>query len=184
MTGAEQKNGGRTAEEASLLLLRPLAAGMLALVVAMGVGRFAYTPILPGMQEALDLGDRQTGALASSNYLGYLVGAVLTAVFPLGSWRDAALRACLVAVVATTGLMALTTGFAAWAALRFLAGVASAGVFVLASGVVLGVLRERGRSDLSGWLYSGVGIGIAAAGLTVLALHGLLPEGAPAGWRA
>ena len=54
-------------------------AGLLSLAVAMGIGRFAFTPLLPLMQEeGLALADG--GRLASSNYAGYLHGA-LSCVF-------------------------------------------------------------------------------------------------------
>jgi len=55
----------------SLFLL--LIGGIFALMVAMGIGRFAYTPVLPLMQEALHFSDAMAGYLASSNYAGYFV---------------------------------------------------------------------------------------------------------------
>jgi len=53
--------------------------GLLALAIAMGIGRFAFTPLLPMMQEGAGVTLAQGGCLASANYVGYLVGA-LTAV--------------------------------------------------------------------------------------------------------
>jgi hypothetical protein len=38
-----------------------LVAGALSLVVAMGIGRFAYTPILPAMQERFGLTSAAAG---------------------------------------------------------------------------------------------------------------------------
>src|SRR5258706_11152675 len=52
-------------------------AGLAALAVAMGVGRFAFTPLLPMMQQDAGLSVAGGGWLASANYLGYLVGALL-----------------------------------------------------------------------------------------------------------
>ena len=161
---------------------RTLGAGILALVVAMGIGRFAYTPILPTMQEGSGLSNADAGALASSNYLGYLLGAILAAFVPAGRPRDALLRGGLLAAVATTALVGLTDDFGIWLALRFVAGLASAGVLVFASAVVLAELSRRGRPRLSGLFYSGVGAGIALSGLVVLAPNVELPVGAA--WRA
>ena len=165
-------------------LLKTLASGILALVVAMGIGRFAYTPILPAMQATFGLSNGMSGALASSNYLGYLVGAILAAAVPSARRQTLLLRASLIVVVLTTCLVAFTTEFWVWMAVRFVAGVASAGVFVFASGAILSVLASMDKQKLSGWLYSGVGSGIAISGVLVLALNKLLPMGYVAGWRA
>src|SRR5215218_5305551 len=164
-------------------LRKTLASGILALVVAMGIGRFAYTPILPAMQATFGLSNGMSGALASSNYLGYLVGALLAAV-PSARRQIFFLRASLILVVLSTSLVAFTTEFWVWMAVRFVAGVASAGAFVFASGIILGVLASMDKQYLSGWLYSGVGSGIAISGVLVLALNKLLPMGYVAGWRA
>ena len=157
--------------------LRPLLGGILALAAAMGIGRFAYTPILPAMQEAEGLDATQAGLLAAANYGGYLVGAILVAVAISGPARSRVLRASAVAVAMTTALMAVTTGLVSWSVVRFLSGLASAGVLVLASGLVLDDLRRQGRASLSGWLFSGVGLGIVTSGVVVRA------TGGRPGWR-
>jgi len=144
-----------------------LAGGGLALALAMGIGRFAYTPILPAMEAAAQLGTKQAGLLASANYAGYLLGALAAAAITRGAMRGRVLVVSLVGVVVTTALMAGTTSLAAWGIIRFLSGLASAGVFVLASSSVLDALRHQGRTSLSGWLYSGVGLGIALSGVVV-----------------
>ena len=156
---------------------RSLLAGILALAAAMGIGRFAYTPLLPAMLATGALDTAQAGLLASANYAGYLIGALLVAVGVPASAQRRILRLAAIAVVLTTGLMAVTSGLATWSVVRFLSGLASAGVFVLASGLVLDDLRRQGRVSLSGWLYSGVGLGIASAGIVVGAAGGRW------GWR-
>jgi len=156
--------------------LRLLVGGGAALAVAMGIGRFAYTPILPAMEAAAHLSMNQAGLLASANYAGYLVGALATAITPRAA-RVRVLVVSLLAVVVTTAFMAGTTSLATWGIIRFLSGLASAGVFVLASGIVLDALRHQGRASLSGWLYSGVGVGIALSGVVVRVAGGAL------GWR-
>lgn len=155
------------------------AAGFLALASAMGVGRFVYTPILPAMMEGAGLTPTQAGSLASANFLGYLAGAV-AATHPLARAARPGVIAAMLAVSAATGAgMAFASSLAAFAALRFVSGVASAMVFVGASALVVQALLRRGRPGLASLLYAGVGGGIAASALMVALT---VAEGG--GWRA
>lgn len=164
---------------------RPASPGAVALVglaglaSAMGVGRFAFTPLLPLMQQAGTLSLAQGGSLARANYLGYLVGAVLCMTASPSPARAA--RVGLVAVAVLTAGMGLVDAFALWMVLRFLAGVASALVLVGVSSWALPLLALRGRAAWSGWVYSGVGIGIVACGLIGLAT-GVLEVSPRAAW--
>ena len=155
----------------------PLLGGVLALAAAMGIGRFAYTPLLPAMQKAAGLDPTQAGLLAAMNYAGYLAGAVLAAVAVPASARIRILLISAIAVSITTALMAATTNLVVWSTIRFVAGLASAGVLVLATGIVLDDLRRQGRASLSGWLFSGVGLGIVVSGVVVRL------TGETLGWR-
>ena len=148
-------------------------AGALALATAMGIGRFAFTPLMPMMlaDGAVDL----PGAswLATANYFGYLVGALLCTLQPMIWARVKVLQP----VPATTwmrgglvGTCVLTLGMALqapalWPWLRFAAGVASAFVFVFTSGWCLARLAERNASNLGGLMFTGPGAGIAISGV-------------------
>jgi predicted MFS family arabinose efflux permease len=150
----------------SLWLL--VVAGGLCLFIAMGVGRFAYTPILPWMQEETHFTNAVAGYLASSNYFGYLLGAVLAgSVAWIRQRRLTTLRVSLTLSVLTTGIMAATLSTWAWLVFRAISGVASGLVFVLVSSIVLDSLAKYNRPRLSGILYGGVGLGIATSGWIV-----------------
>jgi predicted MFS family arabinose efflux permease len=139
--------------------IRLSLAGAAALAAAMGVGRFAYTALLPPTQRALAIGDHAAGLLASINLVGYLAGVLWARQVATHPRRGALLRAGLAATAITTAGGALTTSFAAWVALRGLSGVASGLVFVLASAAAI-----EGHPAGAGILFAGVGAGIALSG--------------------
>jgi MFS family permease len=143
-------------------------SGLVALAVAIGIGRFAFTPILPMMQEDAGVSIATGGWLASANYLGYLAGA-LSVIW----WRIAATIGIRVGL-ATIGLATLAMGLdhhlVVWLALRALAGVASAWVLIYVSAWALEHLAALNRPALGNTVYAGVGTGIALAGGLCLAL--------------
>lgn len=133
----------------------------------MGIGRFAFTPLLPMMQADAGLSLAHGGWLATSNYAGYLAGALWAAAH--STRAHVAIRAGLLAIGLTTLAMGVVGNVAAWLLLRFAAGVASAWVLVHVSGWALGRLAPLGRPLLNGAVYAGVGAGIALTGLLCLA---------------
>ena len=157
------------------------AVGLASLAAAMGIGRFAFTPIFPLMQEKLSLTLIEGAWLATANYVGYLLGAC--ASFLLTTRVGVSARGGLVAVALSTLAMAVTGSLWLWLLLRLVAGMASAFVLIGASAWALGHLSSHRHSDLAGWVFAGVGTGICLAGLVALALG--TAGGTPAqGWAA
>jgi MFS family permease len=149
-------------------------AAITALAVAMGIGRFAFTPLFPLMVRDGLLDSHAGAMLAAANYLGYLAGALASSRMRM---KPAPLLALgLLGTVLITALVGWTASSFWWAVLRFLAGVMSAWVLVATSAWGLGWLAAIGRPDLAGVQFSGVGIGIAAAGLFCLLLGSALPS--------
>jgi predicted MFS family arabinose efflux permease len=147
---------------------RFIAGGAVALAVAMGVGRFAYTPLLPVMEHDAGLGVSMAGVLASSNLFGYLVGASL-AMHPITHGKRLAIvRWSLAGVVLTTALMAAPALL--WLPLRFVTGVCSGFVLVFASSIVLERAAHARAPSWPPLFFSGVGFGIAFSGVAVPAL--------------
>ena len=152
----------------SLSLPRPsfvaiCLAGLIALAIAMGIGRFAFTPMLPLMIRAGSADVAAGGWLAAANYAGYLLGALTTARLPLTPQRVGLLALAL--IVASTAALGWTASLPAWLLLRFVAGVASAWALVSTSVWCLAWLARFERPAGPGLLYAGVGTGIALAGL-------------------
>ncbi|MES2361000.1 MAG: YbfB/YjiJ family MFS transporter [Pseudomonadota bacterium] len=148
-------------------------AGMLSLATAMGIGRFAFTPVLPMMLHDGVIDLQGASWLATANYIGYLVGALICTFQPWIWRRFAFLPQVGASSWVRTGLVAtalLTLGMSLnlpgiWPLLRFLAGVASAFVFLFTSGWCLAQLARHGASGLGGVMYAGPGAGIMLSGL-------------------
>ena len=140
--------------------------GLLSLALAMGIGRFAYTPLLPLMiRDGLLGGD--TGAwLATANYAGYLLGALYASSIRLPPARQ--MNLSWIAIVAVTACMAVGNSAALWILWRFIAGVLSACALIATSAWVLPQLAQLGRPALAGVVYAGIGVGIAGVGVFCL----------------
>ncbi len=145
---------------------KQLLLGMLSLFIVMAIGRFSYTPVLPFMQKATHLSNQDAGLLATINYLGYLIGAMIPTFLIMKS-KVIDLKIYLLINIISVLLMGFTHDFVTWNILRFVAGITSGTVFVLASNVVLESLNKGGKSHLSGFLYSGVGLGIFTSSIFV-----------------
>ncbi|MEU7632109.1 YbfB/YjiJ family MFS transporter [Nocardia sp. NPDC049220] len=154
-----------------------VAQAAAALAAGMGVGRFVYTPILPLMTAQAGLSAEAGANVATANYVGYLVGALIGILAPGLVRFPAANRTALVLLVITLAGMPLTHSITVWLLLRLLAGIASAIVFVVAVSSLLSHLRDH-PIHLPGWGFSGVGAGIALSGVLVLILRSV------SDWRA
>jgi MFS family permease len=138
-------------------------AGLVSLAVAMGIGRFAFTPLLPMMLHDGTVTLHQGGWLATVNYIGYFVGAAVCMFIRPDAVRM--VRWGLVATVLLTLGMALPGGMPAWSLWRAAAGVVSAVVMVYTAGWCLQRLAELGKPELAGLIFCGPGLGIVATGL-------------------
>ncbi|OJB35935.1 MFS transporter [Burkholderia ubonensis] len=145
-------------------------AGMIGLAVALGVGRFAFTPLLPLMLADGSIGLKAGSWLASANYAGYFVGAVSCAALRVAPARM--VRFGLAATVLLTAAMGVGHLLPVWLAVRFVAGVVSAWTFVFVSQWGLRRLAELHAPEWSGVIYAGPGVGIVLTGLIGSALAG------------
>src|SRR6202047_648897 len=153
--------------------------GLIATAAALGIGRFVYTPLVPPIIESLERSRSEAGLIASANFVGYLIGALLAAMPRLPGSRRLWLLGSLAVSGATTAGMGLGQTLATFLILRFVGGAASAFVLILASTVVLEHLAEAERNELSAVHFAGVGTGIAISAALVGALLHL-----GQGWRA
>lgn len=145
--------------------------GMIALAVAIGIGRFVYTPILPVMVAGLGLSKFGAGLIASANFAGYLAGALLASSASLPGSRRFWLLSGMAASAATTVAMGCVDAMPAFLALRFAGGAASALVLVFGTALLLDFMASRGQSGFNAVLFAGVGIGIAVSAALVSFLN-------------
>lgn len=151
--------------------LLQLLASAVALMMAMGIGRFALTPQLPSLLSEGQFDLTAAGLVAAANYLGYLLGAVdgMFARKPgqvrlrlhLGLWL------CVLLTLASWA----AHGFWSHVALRFGTGVASAWVLVMLTSLSQQVAATHGRARLGALVFAGPGVGIALTGVLALAAH-------------
>lgn len=159
--------------------------GHLNVLAALGLARFGYTMILPGMKEGLRLTYAETGWLATGNFIGYLLcslGAGLLA----SRWPARRLilisLLCLATGLATTSL---ASGFASALAARTFTGLASGAVYIPAMALPTLWFAPHRRSMAAGIQTGGSGLGLVLSGLLVpLILQSFGPEGWRQAWLA
>ncbi len=147
--------------------------GLLCLAAVLGIGRFVFTPIVPLMMEDLAMSKSVAGLMASFNFAGYLIGALLASADLGFNPRRRWLLASLALSAITTAGMGCTTSSVLFFLLRFLGGVASAFVMVLGSTLVLNGLVSAGQPRLAALHFAGVGTGITASAIAVSILTAL-----------
>ncbi len=150
-----------------LARFKVLAAGFFSLILMLGIARFAYTPILPLMQQQAGLGVAEGGWLAAINYFGYLSGAIIASLISDPHLKDKLYRVGLIVALVTTLMMGLTDNFFIWSVSRFLAGLSSAAGLLIGSGLIMNwLIRHDFKSEL-GIHFSGLGLGITLCAIIV-----------------
>lgn len=139
---------------------RWVVGATLTMAGVLGIGRFAYTPLLPEMSEAFGWSFAQSGDVASANFLGYLTGALIAPRVAQSRSVRLLIAASLMVSVGTTYLGAEVSAYAAWLLIRFLGGVASAVCLVVLTAYLLELLAREGAAHLGNIHFAGVGLGI------------------------
>lgn len=149
---------------------RVIFAGICALILSLGLARFAYTPMLPIMREQAGLTYLAGGWLATVNYAGYMSGALLAASISDLGRKFLLYRVGLFLALLSTAAMGLTDNVLLWGILRFVAGLSSTAGMLLASGLVLNWLMRQGYRPELGLHFTGIGLGIAVSGIAVASM--------------
>ncbi len=139
--------------------LKIIIAGILSTLIAIGFGRFIYTPILPNMQNDLNLSSTIMGTISSYNYFGYLVGSIIPIIWKFRSPRKMIIFSSIISVV-TIYLMGCTTDLRIFFVLRFVCGISSAFGFVFTISLMFNFFKESLNKSLQLYHFCGIGLGI------------------------
>ena len=139
--------------------------GMYCMAVVMGYGRFLFTATLPDIMVQLSLPTTIAGWLASINYIGYFIGALIAMFIPQRSTWQAMTLWAIISVVTTMLLVIPNMSLTLWYIIRLIAGIASGVAMILSSSFVIQNLSPERRSVLSAVHYAGIGVGISASAI-------------------
>ncbi|KHA72254.1 membrane protein [Pseudomonas chlororaphis] len=148
-----------------------LSACFVALMMAMGIGRFALTPQMPHLLSEGQIDLTAAGLIAAANYLGYLLGAVDAMFAHRPQQIQRRLHGGLWLCVLLTLASFWADGFWSHLVLRFGTGVASAWVLVMITSLSQPLAAAAGRPRLGALVFAGPGLGIFLTGLLALVSH-------------
>ncbi|CAI8908087.1 MFS_4 domain-containing protein [Pseudomonas sp. IT-347P] len=148
-----------------------LSACFVALMMAMGIGRFALTPQMPHLLSEGQIDLTAAGLIAAANYLGYLLGAVDAMFAHRPQQVQRRLHGGLWLCVLLTLASFWANGFWSHLVLRFGTGVASAWVLVMITSLSQPLAAAAGRPRLGALVFAGPGLGIFLTGLLALVSH-------------
>jgi len=140
----------------------------------LGIARFAYTSMIPAMEQGAGLTPDVAGWLAAINYAGYMLGAMIAMLLSDLQLKDRLFRIGLVVAIVSTLGMGLTEQVWLWSLFRFIAGLSSAAGLLICSGLIMNwLIRHHFKSEL-GVHFSGLGLGIVVSALAAQAMAGHL----------
>ena len=145
-----------------------LLASFIALIMAMGIGRFSLTPQLPHLISEGQIDLTGAGLIAAANYLGYLLGALDAIRAKRPDQVQRRLHAGLWLCVVLTLISVLAQGFWPHLLLRFGTGIASAWVMVMITSLSQHLAVTANRPRLGALVFAGPGVGVLLTGLLAL----------------
>ena len=151
------------AEGDTRLRLAPVLAGAVALLVGLGLARFGYPPLVPGMVEAGWFAPAAAGYLGAANLLGYLFGALTASRFANRVGVASAIRTGLVLVTMSFLLSAWAAPFLWFFLWRFLSGWAGGVLMVVGASSVLTSTPASHRPLAGAIVFGGAGVGVLFA---------------------
>ncbi|MHB9836139.1 YbfB/YjiJ family MFS transporter [Paraburkholderia terrae] len=148
-------------------ITRGTVAGASASLVGIGLARFAYTPLLPAIIDAHWFAASTAAYLGAANLGGYLAGALLGGYLAKRANATHVLRAMMLLATIAFVACAFPLSFSWFFMWRFASGLSGGALMVLAAPTVLAHVPPSRRGLVSGAIFAGIGLGIAASGTLV-----------------
>lgn len=142
-------------------------AGLCGSLVAIGLARFAYTPLIPSMIQAHWFSSSQTVTLGAANFAGYLIGAMAGRPLVAKLSNQSALRLLMAAVTIAFFACAWPVSVSWFFFWRLLSGFSGGAIMVLVATSILPHLPAPRRGFASGMIFLGLGLGVAASGTLI-----------------
>jgi len=149
-----------------------ILAALAATLVAIGLARFSYTPLLPAVIAAGWFAPAEAAYLGAANLAGYLAGAAAGGPLARRLGAPASLRLMMLLAAASFFACARPAPFAWFLLWRVVSGIAGGAIIVTAAPTVLAYVPASRRGMAGGIIFTGVGLGIAASGTLVPVLIG------------
>ncbi len=141
-----------------------ILAGILALIVGVGVSRFVFTSLLPFMLEDY-LSITFSGVLASLNYIGYLAGSIFAIFIKDINSKVKYFRIGMLICVVTTLILGISTNDFIWSISRIIAGFGASMALVVGSAIVMTKLKMESKTKAMGIHFSGIGFSVLVTDL-------------------
>lgn len=143
-----------------------ILAGIISIIISLGVARFAFTSLLPPMLED-SLTVTFAGILASVNFAGYLSGSLLSMFIKDMYTKVKLFRLGMIFAVLSTVVLATTTNETIWVVARIAAGISAALGFVVGAAIVMSKLKFDDKTKAMGIHFSGIGFSIVTTDIIV-----------------
>lgn len=147
-----------------------ILAGIISIIIGVGVARFSFTSLLPLMLEN-SINIKFAGFLASLNYIGYLIGALFAIFIKDIQSKIKFFRVGLFISILSTLVLGLTSNEIVWILSRFLAGFGTAMILVVCSSIVMSKLNLEDKTKTMGIYFSGVGFSIVITDLIIKTIN-------------
>lgn len=147
-----------------------LIAGIIAVIIGLGVARFVFTSLLPPMLDGF-LTVSFAGILAAFNYVGYLSGSIFSMFIKDINQKVILFRVGIVLCIITTAILGISENETIWFISRIVAGFGAAMAFVVGSAIVMTKLNFESKTKAMGIHFSGIGFSVLVTDLIARAVQ-------------